>query len=85
MLYSSGIPILYFVGAVYFFITYWTDKYLIFDLYRKPEFLDHELALRSLDWYKYAIILHFLGGILMFSNQHILPVPLENMKTLFSS
>ena len=28
MLYSSGIPALYFVGFVQFFIMYWVDKFL---------------------------------------------------------
>jgi hypothetical protein len=28
MLYSSGIPMLYFVGMIQLFFTYWVDKYL---------------------------------------------------------
>jgi hypothetical protein len=29
MFYGSGIPILYLIAAIYFFVTYWTDKLLI--------------------------------------------------------
>lgn len=72
MLYGSGIPILYFVAAI-FFITYWVDKILIFYYYRKPELLDHSLAIETLKWFKYAIVLHVIGGILMYSNSAILP------------
>jgi len=34
MLYGSGIPILYLVAAVFFFVTYWVDKILFFNYYR---------------------------------------------------
>ena len=44
MFYGSGMPILYFVAAVYFFATYWADKILVFTFYRKPEMLDEKLA-----------------------------------------
>jgi len=29
MLYGSGIPILYLIAAIYFFTTYWVDKWLV--------------------------------------------------------
>ena len=32
--YSSGIPILYPLAALFFFITYWTDKWLLFRYYK---------------------------------------------------
>ena len=74
MLYGSGLPILYLIAAIFFLITYWTEKLLIFNFYRKPKLLDESLALRTLDWYKYALVLHVIGGILMYSNASILPV-----------
>jgi len=40
MLYGSGIPILYLVAAVFFFVTYWVDKELVFNHYRKTEMYD---------------------------------------------
>lgn len=30
MMYGGGIPILYLISALYFFVTYWTNKLLIF-------------------------------------------------------
>lgn len=37
MFYGSGIPILYFIAAVYFFVTYWVEKIMILRYYRKPK------------------------------------------------
>lgn len=30
MTYSAGIPVLYVIATIYFFVTYWVDKLLIF-------------------------------------------------------
>ena len=79
MLYGSGIPILYLISAVFFFATYWVDKILIFYYYRKPELLDENLATRTLYWFKYALLLHVIGAICMYSNSDILPDKEENI------
>lgn len=33
MMYGSGMPVLYAITAVYFLVTYWTEKYLFFYYY----------------------------------------------------
>jgi len=73
MFYGSGMPILYFVAALYYFATYWVDKILIFYYYKKPELLDEDLSRRAALWYKYALLLHLLGAVFMYSNSAILP------------
>ncbi len=73
MLYGSGIPILYPISVIFFLVTYWSDKLLIFNYYRKPELLDESLALKTLGWFKYALVLHVIGGVYMYSNSNILP------------
>lgn len=35
-LYSGGMPFLYPVAAMFFFTTFWTDKYLLLNHYRRP-------------------------------------------------
>ena len=80
MFYGSGIPILYLVAAIYFFVTYWTDKFLILNYYHKPEYLDHRLAIQILGWMKVAVLLHLAGGILMYSNSNILPVQVKDFQ-----
>jgi hypothetical protein len=74
MMYAPGIPILYVIAMLYFFVTYWIDKFLIINHHKKPLFLDEKLALKILWWYKLALLLHLIVGILMYSNARILPV-----------
>lgn len=73
MLYGSGMPILYLIAAAFFFATYWTDKYLILHWYAKPVITDDTLIRESLKYYGFAVILHLIGGVLMYSNANILP------------
>ena len=73
MLYGSGMPVLYFVAATYFFVTYWTDKYLILTWYAKPRVTDDTLIKESQRYYGLAVMLHLVGGVLMYSNAKILP------------
>lgn len=73
MMYGSGIPILYPISVIFFIATYWCDKLLIFNYYKKPELLDESLALKTLAWFKYALVLHVIGAVYMYSNSNILP------------
>ena len=43
-LFSPGMPILYAIAAIYFFFTYWTDKFLLFNCYKKPVKFDNYIA-----------------------------------------
>jgi len=72
-LYSGGIPILYPVVCLFFFVTYWVDKFLLFKFYRKPPSFDSYLANQALGWWKYAVLLHLIGSCFMFVNSNILP------------
>ena len=73
MLYGSGMPILYLIAAISYFSQYWVDKYLIFYWHRKPDMLDSYLAKNTVMQFKYAVLLHFIGGTLMLTNSAILP------------
>mmetsp|Transcript_20514 Transcript_20514/g.25229 ORF Transcript_20514/g.25229 Transcript_20514/m.25229 type:complete len:199 (+) Transcript_20514:2399-2995(+) len=71
-LYSGGMPILYPVAALYFFITYWFDKCTLFNCYRRPIKFDNYMARKTLDWYKYILLLHIVGFLLMHGQTPIL-------------
>ena len=73
-MYSSSMPILYLFGVIYFFITYWIDKALLFRYYKKPVMFDSYIARKSLAWFKYILLLHCIGFIVMFSNSEIIPL-----------
>ena len=72
MMYSSGIPVLYPICAFYFAVTYWFDKYMLFRWYKRPVMLDNYIAMRTLSWFKFALLLHVLIGVVMYSNNEIL-------------
>ena len=71
-LYSGGMPILYPVAALFFFVSYWVDKCLILRCYRRPIKFDEYLAKSTLDFFKYILILHIIGFFVMFSLTPIL-------------
>ena len=84
-MYSSSMPLLYIFGVVYFFITYWIDKWLLFRYYKKPVMFDSYLARKSLNWFKYILLLHCLGFIVMFSNSEIIPIIISEDVDIFST
>jgi len=71
-LYSGGMPILYPVAAMFFFVTYWTDKCLILRCYRKPIKFDDYLARTTLSFFKFILVLHLIGTLVMFDLTPIL-------------
>ena len=73
MFYGSGMPVMYPLAFCYFFITFWVDKFLILKCHRKPKIADDTMMTKSLNYYGFAVLLHLLGGALMYSNAKILP------------
>lgn len=72
-LYSSGMPILYPIAAAFFFVGYWIDKMLLLKFYRKPIHYDGHLSKKTLGWHKFILLMHVLGGTLMYANSSIVP------------
>ena len=89
LLYSGGLPIMYPTGAVFFFITYWMDKCLLFKCYRKPIKFDIYMARHTLFYFKFILLAHIGGFLLMYGYTPILqnhlfeflPVSLDVFKT----
>lgn len=71
--YSGGMPILYPIAACFFFVTYWMDKFLLLKCYKKPIQFDEHLATETLSLFKYIIVLHIIGFLLMFGLTPLLP------------
>ena len=72
-LYSGGMPILYPVAACFFLATYWMDKLLLFRFFKRPIHFDSHLATKTLSFFKYIVLMHLLGFLLMFGLTPILP------------
>ena len=72
MTYSSGLPMLYFISFISFFITYWTDKCLVLRYFRKTEGLNKDLSKTVINWLPLSLVLHGMFGITIFSYPNIL-------------
>lgn len=70
--YSSGMPFLYLVAAIYFFLAYWIDKIMLFRFYCKPVNFDQYIAEKTLNWFKYILLLHMVNALFMYGNTPIL-------------
>ena len=68
MIFSSGIPLLYFVFLIQTFLVYWFDKYLFLRVHRSPPRYGAELAIKSHGLMQGAPLLHLLIGFFMFSS-----------------
>lgn len=72
MIYSSGMPALYFISVFQYFSMYWVDKFLFVRMYRTPPRYGNELAEKSRDIMQISILVHMAFGLYMFSNSSIL-------------
>lgn len=73
MIYGTGMPILYPIGALNFFIGYWVDKYLLLNHYRKPPMYTSFIILSVITWFRWALLFRFAISIWTFSNEKALP------------
>lgn len=71
-LYSGGLPIMYPTAAIFFFITYWMDKCLLLRCYRRPIKFDNYLAKGVHGYYKFILLGHVCGFLLMYGLTPIL-------------
>lgn len=66
MMYSAGMPILYPMACVFFFVYYWFDKTLMIKFFRRPPQFDNYIALHMLSWFKVALFLHIAISLWVF-------------------
>lgn len=69
--FSSGIVILYPIALAYFIFGYFVDKILLVYINRKPLMYDGKIAEKTLDWFKWILVGHFILGVFMYANEHI--------------
>ena len=70
-LFSSGMPLLLVWGAAGIVVTYWTDKFTFLRVVRTPPGYDEKIARATGSLLPYAVLLHCLFGMWMYSNQNI--------------
>ena len=73
-MYSSGMPIMYFIGFVFYTITFLVNKMLIIKFYKKSSTLTRTIPLASMGFMKYGLLLHMFNACWMLTNSEIFSV-----------
>jgi len=71
-LYSSGMPLMYLFGIIFFTVNYLAYKFLFFYWNQKAFGWDAELSLSTLSLLKWAVLAHLLMALFMFSNKRLM-------------
>ena len=64
-------PILYPIAFLYNLVTYWMDKYLMLNFYRKSITFNEYVPMQTLSLFKYPLIMHGIVAVYMMSNMQI--------------
>lgn len=81
-MFSAGLPILYPIACLSFFVLYSVYKCLLLKYYSKTSEFTQDLPLRSIDFMKYGIILHYIIGAFMLTNSSILATSVMQVKSI---
>ena len=68
LMYSSGMPFMYFIGAIFYVVTFCVNKFLLIYFYKKSRTLTRTIPLFSVDFLKYGLLLHIVCAIFMLTN-----------------
>jgi len=71
-IYSGGLPILYPIASIYFFVTYWTDKWLLTKYYKEPPQYSAKMVKEIANSFKFCIVLHCVVTYLMYKDPQIM-------------
>mmetsp|Transcript_19247 Transcript_19247/g.38074 ORF Transcript_19247/g.38074 Transcript_19247/m.38074 type:complete len:669 (+) Transcript_19247:129-2135(+) len=66
LMYSGGMPALYFCGFLIFFVQYWVDKYAFLRYYRTPPRVDSSLAKNTVWGLYLSCVVHICFSVWMF-------------------
>ena len=69
-IYSSGMPILYLVGAFFCGITYFTNKFLILKYYKRSTTITRTVPLTMIKYLNLALLLHMIFGLFMLTQSN---------------
>ena len=72
MTFSSGMPFLYIISALFYGLYYWVYKYLLFNFYRRTTNFNENLPMLSMGYMRAAIIWHLFIGLFIMTNVDII-------------
>lgn len=69
MMYGLGLPVLFPIAALAYFIFYVVERYQVAYTYKMPPMLDDSLTLNAISWLRLAPILFLINGFWMLGNK----------------
>jgi len=83
--YMSGTPIIPILALGNFFLTYWADRYAFLRYYETPHQYDYSLGLLAIEILPWALVLHTLMSLWLFSGPIWSPTPLPESLNMIHS
>jgi len=68
LMYSSGMPVLYIVGFMFFTLTYFVNKLMLFSFYQKTTTLSRVIPNYANEFLNMLIAVHLITAFFMMSN-----------------
>ena len=72
-MYSTGMPILYPFGCIFYAVLYWVYKFLLLKYYERTNRFNEELPIYTTGYIKIGLVLHGIFGGLMITNSRLIP------------
>jgi hypothetical protein len=69
IMYSSGMPIMYLNGFIFYLVTYLINKYLLINFYQKSRTLTRSIPIFTVSFLKVGILLHIATASFMLTNK----------------
>lgn len=70
-MFSSGLPVLYITGFIFFTVLYWVYKMLLLKYYQTTSRFNEKLPEVALHFFKFGVFFHVLMGLFMYTNSAI--------------
>jgi len=85
VMFTPGMPIMYFLGWVSVIVSYWVDKFNFLRIVRTPPQFDTALQIWTIEMMEWALVLHCLFGFWMYGSPRVFPLtPREAEDSLFN-
>ena len=76
--YSSGMPVLYIIGAIFFLFTYFVNKLVLFKYYQRTLDLNRVVPQYSTQFFNLALLFHIVVGGFMITNPSLFSTHSDN-------
>lgn len=73
-MFSTGMPLLYLLAAIFYTVLYWVYKFLLLKYYMRTSRFNEGLPISATSTAKVALLFHVMFGGYMVTNSQILPV-----------